>query len=885
MNDITPLMKQYQEIKVQHPEAILFFRVGDFYEMFYNDAVKASHLLDITLTSRDKSKEGAVPLCGIPYHAASGYIARLIKAGQTVAICEQMESPKKARQQYGGPLRREVVKVITPGTLIEPELLTSKENNFLAAISGSPGRFGLAFMDLSTGEFQAAQFEDDDEEHSISRILQELSRLEPKELLLTQSMAQRLEPLIKTQSVQPRICVQKDQAFAPVLAQQVLQDHFGVRSLDGYGCRDLPLAVAAAGSIVLYLKETQRRSLAHLTRLSTYSSEDQLVLDAQTQRNLEITRCLSHGRTDGSVLGVLDRTLTPMGGRLLRQWLLKPLLNIQMIHQRLDTIQESVEELEFRSRLRTNLKGILDLERLVSRIPLGAAHARDLVALKQSLSHLPEIHKLLTNRSSTIFREIATYRDDLEDVRERIAQTLVDDPPINMKDGGFIRDGFDSSVDELRGVQRDSGRLLMELENQERQRTGIESLKVRYTHVFGYFIEVSRANLSRVPADYQRKQTLTQSERFMTPELKALEDRILGAGERLKAHENQLFEELRQVIAQETTRIQAVASTVAQLDVLTTLAEVASVLQYNRPVVHDGFALKILDGRHPVLETHGKDRFIPNDTYMDNQDHCLAIITGPNMAGKSTYMRQVALIVILAQMGSFVPAREAEIGVVDRIFTRVGASDNLIEGQSTFMLEMSETANLLNNATPRSLVLLDEIGRGTSTFDGLSIAWAVTEYLHDHLKSRTLFATHYHQLTELALTRPGVKNYNMAVREWNEEIIFLRKVLEGGTDRSYGIQVARLAGVPREILDRAKEILSNLEGGELNDIGQPRIASHSSGGPGQLDLFLSDKHPVVQELRKMDIHQLTPLEALNRLDDLKKKAENPPSGEDTATSS
>ena len=873
MNHLTPLMKQYQEVKAQHPTAILFFRVGDFYEMFYDDAVQASRILDITLTSRDKSKENAVPLCGVPYHAVSGYIAKLIKTGQTVAICEQVESPQEARQQHDGPLRREVVKVITPGTLIEPELLSSKENNFLAAVTGSQKGFGIAFADHSTGEFQITQLEGPNEQQSFEQVIQELARLEPKELLLTRSMAQRFDSWGKTQSMPPRICIQTDQAFAPILAQQALQKHFGVQSLDGFGCRELPLAVAAAGAIVLYLRETQRRSLDHLNRLSVYTADDYLFLDIQTQRNLELTRRMSDGQINGSLLGILDRTLTPMGGRLLRKWLVKPLCRLELIQQRLDAVQECVEGLEFQTSIRKKLKGILDLERLIGRIALGAAHARDMIALMQSVASLPVIQKILLDRSSGIFREIAGKWDNLTDIHERIRRTLNEDPP-NLKEGGFIQDGFDEIVDELRTIQQNSGHLLIELEARERQQTGIESLKVRYNQVFGYFIEVSRSNLHRVPPTYQRKQTLTQAERFITPELKVLEDKILGAGERLKAREARLFEELRQTISKETNRIQTVASAIAHLDVLTTLSEVAGVLQYHRPTIHKGLNLKILDGRHPVLETQGSNRFIPNDTYLD-QDHQLAIITGPNMAGKSTYMRQVALIVILTQMGSFVPAHEAEIGLVDRIFTRVGASDNLIEGQSTFMVEMSETANLLNNATARSLILLDEIGRGTSTFDGLSIAWAVVEYIHDHLKSRTFFATHYHQLTELSLTRPGVKNYNMAVRKQNDDIIFLLKVVEGGTDRSYGIQVARLAGIPHKVLERAKEILTNLEKGELNDLGQPRIASHSR----MTHEPLPPAHPVLKELRKLDIVNVTPLDALNQLSKLKDKADNPSSND------
>jgi DNA mismatch repair protein MutS len=883
MNDLTPLMRQYQEIKQKHPTAILFFRVGDFYEMFYDDAVEASKILSIALTSRDKSKENAVPLCGVPYHAASGYIAKLIRAGRTVAICEQAEDPETARSTHGGPVRREVVKVITPGTLIEPELLNSKENNYLAAVCAAENRFGLAVADLSTGEFKAGEF---DHEH---HLFLELDRIEPKELLMTEALAKHLEPRCSAQGSSPRICIQTEQAFAPVLAEKLLLDHFGVRTLEGFGLRDHPLAVAAAGALVRYLQETQRRSLSHLTRLSVFPAADFLLMDPQTQRNLELTRRMNppgpieSDRTDGTLLSVLDRTLTPMGGRLLRQWLVKPLAQAEPIHRRLDAVQEGVEDLEFRMKLRSLNKKIGDLERLIGRIALAAAPPRDLVALAQSVAPFPEIRKLLSNRSSSVLQEMSAQWDDLTDLQQRINAVLVEDPPPMWKEGGIIRDGYDPAVDELRTVQQEAGSLLAALEAEERRRTGIESLKVRYNQVFGYFIEVTKTHLHRVPEDYQRKQTLTQAERFVTPKLIELEDRILGASERLKARENQLFEELRIEIAKHTARVQAMASAIAHLDVLSTLSEAAAALHYTRPTVTDGPVLKILEGRHPILEHRGTERFIPNDTYLDSEDHRLLIITGPNMAGKSTYMRQVALIVILAQMGSFVPAREAEIGLVDRIFTRVGASDNLIEGQSTFMVEMVETANLLHNATAKSLVLLDEIGRGTSTFDGLSIAWAVAEHLHE-VGCRALFATHYHQLTELAMTHRGVKNYNIAVREWNDEIIFLRKIVEGATDRSYGIQVARLAGLPREVVERAKEILANLESGELNELGQPRIAAHSAGESGentagQLDLLSSasgsgEIHPVLRDLRELDVLRLTPLEALNRLNELKKKADD-----------
>ena len=873
-------MKQYQEIKRQHPEAILFFRVGDFYEMFFEDAVEASRLLEIALTTRDKSKEGSIPLCGIPYHAAPNYIAKLIKHSRSVAICEQVELAQKGRQQTG-PLRREVVRIITPGTLIEPELLSSKENNFLVAATGTGQQLGLAFTDLSTGEFTIQQFEDPDDQKNLNQLLQELSRLEPREILIANSLSVQLQKWVDAQPTSPKISIQPDINFLLDLAQKECLEHFRVSSLEALACPGIPMAVCAAGGLIRYLRETQKESLSHISQLNVQTQDDFLHLDTQTQRNLEITKRINDGNAKGSLLSVLDHCLTSMGGRLLRQWIVRPLTKLESIQARLDAVEEAVNELEFRTRLRTMLKTVQDLERLIGRISLGVAHPRDLLALKQSIINLPDIQKLFIDHTTALYRELSKNWDNLSDLYERIHRTLKEEVPLNPKEGGYLLDGFDPDIDELRFVHRDSRNLLLQMEKRERERTGIETLRIKYNQVFGYSIEISKANLSRVPDTYHRKQTLTHAERYITEELKILEDKILGAGERLKNRETHLFDELRKEIAKETTRVQSAANAIALLDVILTLAEIATLHDYHRPSVHNGHSLKIIEGRHPVLETLGADRFIPNDTTLDGEDHRLLIITGPNMAGKSTYMRQVALIMILAQMGSFVPATQADLGIVDRIITRVGASDNLVEGQSTFMVEMTETANLLHNATSRSLVLLDEIGRGTSTFDGVSIAWAVAEYLHDQLKTRTLFATHYHQLTELALTFPGIKNYHIAVREWNDEIIFLRKIVEGGTDRSYGIQVARLAGLPPVVLSRAKEILANLEGGELNELGQPRLAAHlgedsSKNLKGQFQLFHVEAHPVIREIKELDVLRMTPLDALQRLSDLKKKCEEPP---------
>ncbi|MBI3811586.1 MAG: DNA mismatch repair protein MutS [Nitrospirae bacterium] len=895
MTDLTPLMKQYKDIKQRHTDAVLFFRVGDFYEMFFEDAVIASKILEIALTSRDKSKEDAVPLCGIPYHAASTYIAKLIRAGKSVAICDQVEDSATAK----GLVRREVVRVVTPGTLIEPELLTADENNYLASVAFSKTGCGLAFVDLSTGEFNLTQFDGPAAEDELRS---ELSRLEPKEILLPESEQARVEAWMKQPADASTSAAQlrrfTDTAFHPGTARQALLDHFHLQSLAVFGCEEIPTAVAAAGALLRHLQETQLTALGHLNRLRQYRRADHLILDSIAQRNLELTRRLIDGRPDGSLLWALDRTLTPMGARLLRNWLLQPLLDIAAIRMRQSAIETFLIETTRRARLRAILKKIADLERIIGRISLGSGGARDLVQLKTSITQLPAVYKGLSEQDPSdpgsagpsILESIRTGWDDLTDLQSRIEQTLVDDPPPGLRDGGFIRDGVDPALDELKMISRDGKRWLSALEAKELERTGIDSLKVRYNQVFGYYIEVTKTHLSRVPPDYHRKQTLVNAERFITPELKELETKVIGAEERSRGLETEIFERLRVEIAAAASRVQTMARSVALLDVLAALAEVAAAEHYVKPEVHDGDDIRITDGRHPMLERMlpGGARFIPNDAMMDRQDNRLLIITGPNMAGKSTYMRQVALIVIMAQIGGFVPAAEARIGLVDRIFTRIGASDDLMGGQSTFMVEMTEMAAILHQSTGRSLILLDEIGRGTSTFDGVSIAWAVAEYLHDPVRSgaRTLFATHYHQLTELALTFPGIKNYNIAVREWNDEIIFLRKIVAGGTDRSYGIQVARLAGLPHEVIRRAKEILANLESGEFNEFGQPRLASvpdrpstavNAGADPNdtaQINLFNPATHSVViEELRKMDLDHLTPLEALNRLHELKRKTE------------
>jgi DNA mismatch repair protein MutS len=857
-SDLTPLMRQYQETKQRHPEALLFFRVGDFYEMFYEDAVAGARLLNIALTSRDKNKEDQVPLCGVPYHAANTYIAKLLRAGRSVAVCEQVEDPQTAK----GLVRREVVRVYTPGTLIEPDLLAAGEPNYLAALAQGQAGIGLAWLDLSTGEFRVLEIAAPWAE----ALRDELIRIEPREILVPGDHAERLRALLSPVPIV--VTPVPGAAFHPPSSRTLLLEHFRVASLAGFGCADKPLATAAAGALLRFVKETQPgAALAHVTRIQAHAGGSVMVLDRATQRNLDLVRRAGDGRVEGSLLAVLDRTVTPMGARLLREWVLHPLTDRPMAAERQDAVADLHTDLERRSRLRAALRRVSDLERLMSRIVLGAANARELAALQDSLLAVPEINRLLAQCVAPLLRSRHERWDDLADLASKIATAIRPDPPATVKEGGLIRDGFDAGLDELRAVSRDGKAWIARIEAQERQRTGIESLKVRYNQVFGYYLEVTKPNLPKVPSHYIRKQTLVNAERFITEELKALEDKVLSAEERIRALEFSLFDALRLEAAGAAARVQALARTVALADALASLAEVAADGGYCRPALTTEDRLTIKDGRHPVLEREDlPGGFIPNDVHLGGPDHRLLIITGPNMAGKSTYIRQTALIVLMAQMGSFVPAKAAVIGMADRIFTRVGASDNLLEGQSTFMVEMTETANILHHATARSLIILDEIGRGTSTFDGLSIAWAVAEHLADHNRvgARTLFATHYHELTDLARTHPGVRNYNVAVRERGEEILFLRKIVEGGADRSYGIQVARLAGLPQGVIARAQEVLARLESGtpqEEDDAGVPP------------DPTLPPPHPILEEVRQMDLFGMTPLEAMNKLAQMKERLE------------
>ena len=869
MSTTTPLMRQYLEIKADYEDAILFFRLGDFYEMFMDDAVVAARILGIALTSRNKGEEDAVPLCGVPYHSSQGYITKLISHGYKVAICEQTEDPKQAK----GIVKRAVVRVVTPGLVTDSESLEPKENNYLLAVSGADHGYGVAHIDITTGEFRVTQVDLPDQ------VASEVTSLAPRELLFADNesgrrLSEQLQPLVSG-----AMCnYLPDWVFEVDHVQQLLQDFFGIANLQACGCGDLPAAQQAAGATLHYLRQTQKTELHHIRRLQTYHTRSFMALDEATRRNLELTATLADGKKRGSLLGVMDRTVTAMGGRTLRHWIQYPLIDEEKICRRQDAVAELLDASLKRLDLSDALAGVYDLERLNSRISMASANAKDLVALRESLSRLPQIDSLLADFAAPLLAKLRAEVDQLPELVDLLGRALVDEPPFVLRDGGLIRDGFNQELDELRTIRRDGKGWIAGLEQQERERTGIPSLKVKYNKVFGYFIEVTRRNLGRVPEDYQRKQTLTNAERFITPTLKEYETKVLGAEERMVTLEYDLFQQLRTQAAAEGPRLQQTAKALATLDSLMALADLAHAKDYVRPQIDDSDILQIDGGRHPVVETMPlKEAFVPNDVSMDNQSRQLLIITGPNMAGKSTFMRQVALIALMAQMGGFVPADRAHIGVLDRIFTRVGASDNLAGGESTFMVEMNETANILQHATRRSLIVLDEIGRGTSTFDGVSIAWAVAEYLHDNaaVAAKTLFATHYHELTDLALTRERVQNCNVAVKEWNDRIIFLRKIVSGSASRSYGIQVGRLAGLPEEVISRAKEILYNLEAGEYVDSDTPRLGKGKKQPlkepVSQLSLFSDPRESDLRaRLEAVDISSITPLEGLNLLNELKK---------------
>ena len=868
MAEHTPMMRQYLEIKSGYPDAVLFFRMGDFYEMFLDDALLASRILDITLTSRNKGSGDEIPFCGVPYHSVTPYIAKLIETGHKVAICEQVEDPKQAK----GIVRREVVRVITPGLLIEAESLSPDENNYLLALcQGAGEQWGVAWLDLSTGEFRVTESAND------AAAAAEAVCVNPREILLSAGLEPESLPIDLRSFVGERICSRAPAwVFERDYATSLLCDQFGAASAEALGLAAMPFGLMAAGAALYYLRENRKSAIPHIRDIRVYQRSEHLALDPATRRNLEISATMAEGRKAGSLLGCLDRTATAMGARRLKQWLSYPLVGLEPIRRRLDALEELLEAATVRDELVAQLRGIADLERLNGRIGMASAGGRDLRALCESLRRIPSIVEQLALFRTPLVHDLTVTIDPLTDLRELVEQGIVETPPFSLREGGIIAAGFNRELDELRAISSEGKGFIARLEAQERARTGISTLKIRYNRVFGYSIEITKSNLANVPADYVRRQTLANAERFITDELKNYEEKVLGAEDRICDLEYILFQEIREQVAARSERICRTADGLATLDVLISLAVVADERSYCKPVVDESDVIDISDGRHPVIEgMRLGERFVPNDTRLDGDTNQILMITGPNMAGKSTYMRQVALITLMAQAGSFVPATAARIGIADRIFTRVGAGDNLARGQSTFMLEMMEAAAILRNATPRSLIVMDEIGRGTSTFDGVSIAWAVAEYIHDtpSCRSRTLFATHYHELTELAVTRERIKNYTVAVREYNDQVIFLRTIIPGGASHSYGIQVARLAGMPVDVIERAKEILLNLEKGEFEE-GAPRLAKSSrkpTREPSpQFSLFETSEDQLRLRLKKLNIATLTPLEALNLLDELKR---------------
>jgi DNA mismatch repair protein MutS len=885
----TPLMQQYHAVKSRYPHALLLFRLGDFYELFYEDAIIAARELQITLTSRNREKGQPIPMCGVPYHAVDVYLARLIRAGFKVAICEQMEQPGPGKKI----VRREVSRVITPGTATDVAVLDARENNFLAAASHNVAQstIGLALVDLSTGEFLATEFSGSSAEESLR---DELQLLRPRETLLPRP--QQLFETAKTSlldgagGVETRL---EDWIFQRDYAERILREQFGVAELTGFGLDDHPQAQSAAGAIVHYLRENAARgegdvapsveALRHLDRIRYYEQHDTLVLDPVSVRNLELLAPIFTEETRSScpttLIAALDSTVTGMGARLLRSWMLRPLIDPDAIAARLEAVEHLLKQTVVRGEIRKELRGIQDLERLTSRITLGLATPRELLALRKSLAQLPVLKKFLTppqSGGSDLIHILYEEIDELTDVRERLEKALSDEPPAVATEPGIIRSGYHAELDELRNLSQHSKQIIASMEERERKRTGINSLKIRFNQVFGYYIEISKPNLPNAPADYERKQTLVNAERFTSPELKEYERKILAADERILEIERQLFIDLRSSIAAKASRLRKTASAIAQLDVLASFAKLAADRNYTRPEFNSTGELLIVAGRHPVIEELLKqkgERFIPNDLCFEPGRQQLLLITGPNMGGKSTYLRQAALIVLMAQMGSFVPARQAKLPITDRIFTRIGASDNLARGRSTFLVEMSEVATILHHATPSSLVLLDEVGRGTATFDGLSIAWAVVEHLQKNTRARTLFATHYHELTELAELLPTVKNIHVSVKETPNEIIFLRRVEPGSADKSYGIEVARLAGLPRSVIERAREVLKRHEQSEheLSETLSPGAAEPGHSNGNQSVMFTPLDRVVLERLRAADLDDLKPLDALNLLADLKKQ--------------
>ena len=856
----TPMMEQYFRIKESYKDCLLLYRMGDFYEMFGEDAIIGSKELEITLTSRERGRKERIPLCGVPWHALDSYLPKLVSKGYKVAIAEQLEDPRNAK----GLVERDVVRIITPGTVLESTVLESKTNSYLMSIAEGEHAYGLSFVDISTGEFVVTEVEGED---AGLKVLAEFAQRAPKEVLHARAFDDRrlMDEFSYSGAAMTPL---DDLAFLREASESLIRRHFKVQTLDGLGFADKPLAICSVGAILRYLETTQKRELGFLSPPRFSSVTDKLVLDQTTLRNLEVMRNVRDGSSESTLASILDRTRTPMGARLLKKWLTEPLMDRDAINSRLDAVEELVSETVARNQIADALRQVRDLERLVARVVYGSANARDLIAVKLCLGALPELKVALDGLNSKLLIGLSVGLSDKRDLVTMIGKALVDDPPVSLKDGGLIRDGFDAALDDLRRSSREGESWIAGLEESERKRTGIKNLKVGFNSVFGYYIEVSKSFMKQVPPEYERKQTIANGERFITPELKEKERLILTAQERSNNLEYEAFLKVRDEVAAHAEEIRSIARAIAALDILNSYADVAVAYRYSRPEVNDTDTLIIKDGRHPVVERSLRGGFVPNDTYLDTNLNRLVILTGPNMAGKSTYLRQIADIVIMAQAGSFVPVAEAKIGLVDRIFTRVGAFDDLSRGQSTFMVEMTELANILNSATKRSLILLDEVGRGTSTFDGLAIAAAGSWYLYDHSKvgAKSLFATHYHQLTELSESLEGVKNYAMAVKEEGSEVVFLRRVIPGKANKSYGIQVAKLAGVPREVIDRAEQVLSRIEEENVLEVKAGKKTHRQA-------LLLSPEKEagIEEELKKLNVAKMTPMEAYLKLNELKKK--------------
>jgi DNA mismatch repair protein MutS len=865
-------MRQYRKIKAQYPDAIVLFRMGDFYETFEEDAKIAARVLGIALTKRANGAAADVPLAGFPHHALDTYLHKLVRAGYKVAICEQLEDPKLAK----GIVKRDVVEVITPGVALTDKLLDNRSNNFVCAIYFKDEKVGFAFADVSTGEFYASEV-------SVNELRNFLDTISPSEILFCKTQKDKVEQAIGDIQIKPALTKLEDWVFKYDYAFETLTNHFQTQSLKGFGIDDIELGVICAGAVMHYLQETQKTKLIHIKKISRYDTGDYMLLDSATKRNLEIAISYLGETTYGTLFSVIDKTQTPMGARLLKKWVLRPLKKIEPIRKRLEAVKELYENSNLRKNLFEILGEIGDVERLISRIAIrshipgttGRANPKDLINLKESLKKIPKIKSLLSNSSSETLQKIHKLLNPLQEVVDLIENAIVDEPPSTVSDGGVIRDGYNAELDELRFIAMSSKEFIANLQQKERERTGIPSLKIDYNSVFGYYIEVTKAHLDKIPEDYIRKQTLVNAERFITPELKEYEEKIFTAEEKISALEAELFNQIREKVSGYTEEIQKNAQLIAMLDCFVSLAEVAVENNYTCPIVDESDVIEIKGGRHPVVEKilPVGEKFVPNDVLLDNGENQILIITGPNMSGKSVFLRQVGLIVLLAQIGSFVPADYARVGIVDRIFTRVGASDNIAGGESTFLVEMHEMANILNNATPRSLILLDEVGRGTSTFDGISIAWAITEYIHENIKAKTIFATHYHELNELAELFPRIKNFKADVKELGDKIIFLHKIVPGYADHSYGIEVAKMAGLPEEVTERAKEILINLEQKELTPQGKGKrkISKEILKEKFQISLFEMSDSKLREEILNLDIDNMTPVQALMKLHELKGK--------------